>query len=714
MSQGNIVTEFRDPFEDHIDADWTIVTQGSDDIVKYDGNAAGASYRVISLSPLTQGTETRLETPQTFGGAVEIGIGLHASQRTLGQELILELVSDETDDALAADVAISSISQATTTLSVTTATAHNLKVGSRIGIRGVNDSRFNYPSLVVATTPTATTFTVTAGPSGTIASVTAGPFVTGFVYMRSAVGGARNGSSMLLENATATNASFYVKSNGSEAVPLGGTLAGNHSITIASTASIQAANSADNYAFRPTTEFRAVLMSDRLQWSDGGVDITTQTTSRALVTQTVPSVIPKYKLRFRAVNSKALSVPVAQIVTAAKTGTTTATITTNVAHGLTTADLITIYGIRDQAASSFPNLLTATAVASVIDATSFTVVIGTAATVTSRGGYVARVNGGNLPSALGAIAQVVQSVARASNVLTVIGSASWVGLLIGDYVNLVGVRLDSDGSPLGVDGAYRVRDLAATTLSLEPIGNAPTGGTIVTTNCGGGVIKRTDLRVSFARVLDFKRFRTEPLARPLNDMAAATPVVMQGGTLPAVTAVTTLTTLTGSAIAEDAATTANPLVVGGVVRTAAAPLATPVAGDAIRATFTTDGRLVTSPFQYPEATWSYAAAASGIVNTTTAVTIKATAAAGLRNYVSSIDLMAEALTNATEVAIRDGAGGTVIWRTKIGTAGLLNGRPIRFDPPLRPATAASLLEVVTLTASGAGAVYFNASGFVAP
>jgi len=541
--------------------------------------------------------------------------------------------------------------------------------------------------------------------------VTAGPFVTGFVYMRSAVGGAVNGTSMLLENATATNASFYVKSNGSEAVPLGATLAGNHSTTIASTASIQAANSADNFAFRPTTEFRAVLMSDRLQWSDGGVDVTTQTTSRALVTQTVPSVIPKYKLRFRAVNSKALSVPVAQIVTAAKTGTTTATITTNVAHGLTTADLITIYGIRDQAASSFPNLLTATAVDSVIDATKFTVVIGTAATVTSRGGYVSRVNGGNLPSALGAIAQVVQSVARASNVLTVIGSATWAGLLIGDYVNLVGVRLDSDGSPLGVDGAYRVRDLATTTLSLEPIGDAPTGGTIVTTNCGGGVIKRTDMRVSFARVYDFKRFRTEPLARPINDMAAATPVVMQGGTLPAVTAVTTLT---GGSVAEDAATAVSPLIMGGVVRSAAAPLATPAAGDAIRATFSIDGRLVVVPDAYPEATWSYAAAASGIVNTTTAVTIKAAAGANLRNYVKSIDLMAEALTNATEVAIRDGAGGTVIWRTKIGTGGLLAGRPIKFEPPLRPATANSLLEVVTLTASGAGAVYFNASGYVAP
>jgi hypothetical protein len=109
--------------------------------------------------------------------------------------------------------------------------------------------------------------------------------------------------------------------------------------------------------------------------------------------------------------------------------------------------------------------------------------------------------------------------------------------------------------------------------------------------------------------------------------------------------------------------------------------------------------------------WTYAAAASGIANTTTAVTFKA-AHATLRNYVTWVDLWSEALTTASEVAIRDGAAGTVLWRTKIATGGLLGGRYIRFDPPLQ-GTAATLLEVLTLTASGAGAVYFNAGGFVA-
>jgi hypothetical protein len=117
-------------------------------------------------------------------------------------------------------------------------------------------------------------------------------------------------------------------------------------------------------------------------------------------------------------------------------------------------------------------------------------------------------------------------------------------------------------------------------------------------------------------------------------------------------------------------------------------------------------------YAQPQANWSYAAAASGIVNTTTAVTIKTAAGAGVKNYITSIQIMSEALTNATELAIRDGAGGTVLWRTKIATGGLTAGEPIRFNTPL-VGTANTLLEVVTLTASGAGAVYFNAQGFTA-
>jgi len=107
--------------------------------------------------------------------------------------------------------------------------------------------------------------------------------------------------------------------------------------------------------------------------------------------------------------------------------------------------------------------------------------------------------------------------------------------------------------------------------------------------------------------------------------------------------------------------------------------------------------------------WSYAPPALGIVNTTTAVTMKAAGAAGVRNYLKSLQLNTDTLGAATELAVRDGAGGTVLWRTKLQTTALAP-TTINFDPPLK-GTAATLMEVVTLTASVTGGVFVNAQGF---
>lgn len=108
--------------------------------------------------------------------------------------------------------------------------------------------------------------------------------------------------------------------------------------------------------------------------------------------------------------------------------------------------------------------------------------------------------------------------------------------------------------------------------------------------------------------------------------------------------------------------------------------------------------------------WSFAPAAGGILNTTTAVTVKTAAGVGVRNYIDAMQCNSEPLTTASELAIRDGAAGTVLWRGKIPTVGWVAGREMVFSPPIK-GTANTLVEIVTLTASGAGAVYCNLQGY---
>lgn len=118
-----------------------------------------------------------------------------------------------------------------------------------------------------------------------------------------------------------------------------------------------------------------------------------------------------------------------------------------------------------------------------------------------------------------------------------------------------------------------------------------------------------------------------------------------------------------------------------------------------------------TPLTKTAATWTYAAAAGGIVNTTTAVTIKAAPTAPLRNYLTSLQISYDTLTSGTELVIRDGAGGTVLWRLNINTSSAPRSVDFYFAVPLS-GSPGNLLEVATVTATGSGGIYVNAQGFV--
>jgi len=114
--------------------------------------------------------------------------------------------------------------------------------------------------------------------------------------------------------------------------------------------------------------------------------------------------------------------------------------------------------------------------------------------------------------------------------------------------------------------------------------------------------------------------------------------------------------------------------------------------------------------ELPTGSWKYAGIAGGIVSSTAGVTIAPAAATGISNYIKSIQLGHDTLGAATELVIRDGAVGTVIWRMKLQTQAL-PADTINLDPPIK-GTAATLLEIAALT-SVTGGIFVNAQGYTA-
>jgi hypothetical protein len=164
--------------------------------------------------------------------------------------------------------------------------------------------------------------------------------------------------------------------------------------------------------------------------------------------------------------------------------------------------------------------------------------------------------------------------------------------------------------------------------------------------------------------------------------------------------------LTLPGAAHDAAISGNPVRIAG--RAMTADYTSVASGDTADLLCTLNGKQVIQPYAIPENTWSYAAASGGITNTT-GVTAKAAAGAGVRNYITGLDVENGHATVSTEVVIRDGAAGTVIWRGWAQAAG--GGVSRKFDPPLK-GTANTLVEIANITTGSA--TYFNLTGYTGP
>lgn len=526
------------------------------DILLVNSGAAGRKWTTLSANPLSAGTISRVTSKITTGFPARFFFEMSVSQRYRGDYGIVSLRNDPTSDYPIAvppvtPIAISSIQQATTTLTIVLSAPFDGGIGDWVNITGVPDNRLNYFNLCIATISLdKLTLTATVADEATIPSLTVGPYagvgtltrVEPFDYATNAIGIRTSGT-------TTTSNAILSRFGGAEGYYTTGTIAGSQLITTSSTAPILNVSATGNYAVSATSRFAFDCTARDVSFVDKIVDSNNSFTPRLTLTNVKPDDAREYRVSMAVVTPESQPIPVAKIVSAVKTGTTTATITTDVPHGLTTSSYVQTYGIRD--VTNFPNLAAATVVASIVSPTVFTIVIAGAVTATSYGGAVTVCNGGYTQPGL--IGQTAQSVARdADGLVTVVGNTTWTGLQVGGLSNLHGVRSAVDGSDLGFDGVYRVVSLATTTLILAPVtdylGNnvSPSGGVVTTTNCGGCVIDRVEYRTHDLGLESWGEQIVQITGQGSQEVSKAIPTYGTGGIVSAIqSTAATISTSTG-------------------------------------------------------------------------------------------------------------------------------------------------------------------------
>lgn len=167
----------------------------------------------------------------------------------------------------------------------------------------------------------------------------------------------------------------------------------------------------------------------------------------------------------------------------------------------------------------------------------------------------------------------------------------------------------------------------------------------------------------------------------------------------------TNTVNTGGDVANDSADSGNPVKVGYQARTSD-PTAVANA-DRVNGYADALGKQVIQPYAPSSLSWQYAAPAGGILNSVD-VTAKAAAGAGIRNYVSALQVINSNNTTGTEVIIKDGS--TVIHRGWAQANG--GGYALSFARPLQ-GTANTAIVIAEVTNTATQGVLVNLQGFTA-
>lgn len=513
------------------------------DFVTMTAGVNGQSILALSGSPLTTGESSFVNTnkavvqPCAYEFALSVVrtnvafavASLFANDPVSGAEPLLAPINiiSAYQSSAALGAAYNATAGATAHYTLETAlpaagTAGAVYVGDWVNIVGFTDTRLNYPNACINfISPDRKTISISYSSEAVIPSL-AIPVVTPTLgtcklHFYSNMAGAKNSLAVRFSGATSTSAAVLSIFNGDD-TQVGGSLLGDQRTNISNTAPWYRLGSSAVYGqpeILATSRYKIECLPAMGSLLDKPEQANAHWIPRDLPRTSVkPAQNAAMYPRFRLYKPVGMTRPVAKIVSSVKTGTTTATVNLDAAPvtPLAVGNTVVLYGMRDTA--NFP--ATTGSIVSVISPTQFTIVIGTAVTATSYGGSVSIVNGGQVQQGIiqQAVQSVVSRVAAGSNWLDVIGSSTWAGIAVGDYIDLYGLRNATTGADVGVDGVWEVAHLSTTTMVVKPVFNingtriSPALGTLASTNCGGTVLLRPTIRLHDQLLTSWGEVRT--------------------------------------------------------------------------------------------------------------------------------------------------------------------------------------------------------------
>lgn len=253
--------------------------------------------------------------------------------------------------------------------------------------------------------------------------------------------------------------------------------------------------------------------------------------------------------------------------------------------------------------------------------------------------------------------------------------------------------------PLGLAGWFPVLGLITDNPASAPVSGATSGKAFVFAALG----VRHRMRATALTVADM-RVRINGSDQAFN---VDTGTVALSGTIALAASAANIGAIVSTA-AEDVAIAAATTSTFGMALQAqsAQKVSMSASGDKVNAQGTMDGRQIVKQNAIPELEWRRASSTGGIA-TASDTTIKAAAGAGIKNYMTAMQL-ANGGATATEVALRDSAAGTTIWFGHLAAGAK---ETIEFPTPL-PSLANGIFQLAVFTAGAA--IHCNAQGYTGP